>query len=77
MPRNTIKFALRIRPETQELVRAWYRKDNCKSQSEFIEKAIFFMWSIWPLKTAQSSFHPRWYLPCAQQSRAAKAASPV
>lgn len=42
MPRNTIKFALRIRPETQELVRAWYRKDNCKSQSEFIEKAIFF-----------------------------------
>ena len=42
MPREKIKFALRIRPETQELVREWYPKDNCQSQNEFIENAIYF-----------------------------------
>ncbi len=42
MPREKIKFAMRIRPETQELVREWYPKDNCQSQNEFIEKAIHF-----------------------------------
>lgn len=42
MPREKIKFALRIRPETQELVREWYPKDNCQSQNEFIENAIHF-----------------------------------
>ena len=42
MPRETIKFAMRIKPETQELVREWYPKDNCQSQNEFIEKAIHF-----------------------------------
>ena len=33
---------MRIKPETQELVRQWYEKDNCQSQNEFIEKAIHF-----------------------------------
>ena len=42
MPREKIKFAMRIKPETQELVREWYPKDNCQSQNEFIEKAIHF-----------------------------------
>lgn len=42
MPREKIKFAMRIKPETQELVRQWYAKDNCQSQNEFIEKAIHF-----------------------------------
>ena len=42
MPREKIKFAMRIKPETQELVREWYSKDNCQSQNEFIEKAIHF-----------------------------------
>lgn len=42
MSREKIKFAMRIRPETQELVREWYPKDNCQSQNEFIEKAIHF-----------------------------------
>ena len=42
MPREKIKFALRIKPETQELVREWYPKDNCQSQNEFIENAIHF-----------------------------------
>lgn len=42
MPREKVKFAMRIKPETQELVREWYPKDNCQSQNEFIEKAIHF-----------------------------------
>jgi len=42
MPREKIKFAMRIKPETQELVREWYPKDNCQSQNEFIEKAVHF-----------------------------------
>ena len=42
MPREKVKFAMRIKPETQELVRQWYGRDNCQSQNEFIEKAIYF-----------------------------------
>ena len=37
-----IKFALRIRPETQQLVKDFYPLDDCQNQSEFIEKAIRF-----------------------------------
>ena len=43
MPREKVKFAMRIRPETQEQWSArWYRQDNCRSQNEFIEKAVHF-----------------------------------
>lgn len=42
MPRKKIKFALRIAPETQELVKELCSQDNCQSQNEFIEKAIQF-----------------------------------
>ena len=42
MPREKIKFAMRIKPETQRLVSEMYQKDNCRSQNEFIEKAIHF-----------------------------------
>lgn len=42
MPREKIKFALRIKPETQKLVRELCLRDNCQSQNEFIEKAIHF-----------------------------------
>ena len=42
MPREKIKFALRITPETQQLVKNYYPLDNCQNQSEFIEKAIHF-----------------------------------
>lgn len=42
MPREKIKFALRILPETQQLVKDLYPRDNCQSQNEFIEKAIRF-----------------------------------
>ena len=42
MPREKVKFAMRIKPDTQELVREWYHKDNCQRQKEFIEKAIHY-----------------------------------
>lgn len=36
------KFALWIKESTLEQVRKWFPQDNCSSQSEFIEKAIWF-----------------------------------
>ena len=42
MAREKIKFALRIAPETQQLVKELCEWDNCQSQNEFIEKAIRF-----------------------------------
>lgn len=36
------KFALRMTDKTQTLVREWYGKAGCRSQNEFIEKAIQF-----------------------------------
>ena len=39
---NKKKFPLWMYPETRKLVADWYRRDNCQSQSEFIEKAIKF-----------------------------------
>lgn len=42
MAREKVKFALRIAPETQQLVKDLCARDNCQSQNEFIEKAIRF-----------------------------------
>lgn len=39
---NKKKFPLWMYPETREMVTDWYKRDNCQSQSEFIEKAIRF-----------------------------------
>lgn len=39
---NKKRFPLWMYPETQKKVQELYEKDNCKSQSEFIEKAIRF-----------------------------------
>ncbi len=36
------KFPLWARPETLDKVESIYREDNCRSRSEFIEKAIEF-----------------------------------
>jgi hypothetical protein len=36
------KFALWLLPETLSQVDAAYRKDDCRSRSEFIEKAVLF-----------------------------------
>ena len=40
--KNKKKFPLWMYPETRKLVSDWYKRDNCQSQSEFIEKAIRF-----------------------------------
>ena len=46
------KFALWIKDSTLALTKEFYPKDNCSSQSEFIEKAILFMSAIFlPAKT--------------------------
>ena len=37
---NKIKFPLWVHPKTMESVKQMYKDDNCKSQSEFIEKAV-------------------------------------
>ncbi len=39
---NKVKFALWAYPETLKDVEVHYKNDNCKSQSELIEKAIKF-----------------------------------
>lgn len=39
---NKVKFALWAYPQTMKDVEVHYKNDNCKSQSEFIEKAIRF-----------------------------------
>lgn len=42
MVRDKQKFALWLTPETKQKIEGHYRGDNCKSQSEFIEKAVKF-----------------------------------
>lgn len=42
MDENKRKFALWVCPSTLEKVDRLYRNDNCRSRSEFIEKAILF-----------------------------------
>ena len=39
---NKVKFPLWTYPQTLKDVEVHYKNDNCKSQSEFIEKAIKF-----------------------------------
>lgn len=42
MVKGKQKFALWLTPETKTEVESHFEKDNCKSQSEYIEKAIRF-----------------------------------
>ena len=39
---NKVKFPLWVFPETMDNVENFYAGDNCRSKSEFIEKAINF-----------------------------------
>ena len=41
-PKGKHKFALWLHPETLAKVEKQYRDDDCRSRSEFIEKAILF-----------------------------------
>ena len=36
------RLALRMRPDTKRKIEQWYQADNCKSQNEFVEKAVNF-----------------------------------
>ena len=51
-------FSLFISPEARQMVADYYRKDNCASQSEFVEKAIRFYIGYLNTQHAES------YLPC-------------
>ena len=42
MADNKYKFALWVQPETMSKVEKLYKDDDCRSRSEFIEKAILF-----------------------------------
>ena len=42
MTDNKYKFALWVQPETMTKVEKLYKDDDCRSRSEFIEKAILF-----------------------------------
>ena len=42
MADNKYKFALWVHPETMSKVEKLYKDDDCRSRSEFIEKAILF-----------------------------------
>ena len=42
VPTDKYKFALWLHPDTLEKVKELYRQDDCRSKSEFIEKAIRF-----------------------------------
>ena len=58
MPREKIKFALRMSPQTQELVKELMPMDNCQTQNEFIEKAIRF-YAGYLMGNAASDFLPQ------------------
>ncbi len=42
MPEERSAFVLRLTPQVRQLVAELYEKDNCRSQNEFVEKAIRF-----------------------------------
>ena len=42
LPKNKKKFALWLSPQTLEEINEAYTADNCRSKSEFIEKAVKF-----------------------------------
>lgn len=42
MDESKRKFAWWVRPSTLEVVDAFYRQADCKSRSEFVEKAVLF-----------------------------------
>jgi hypothetical protein len=48
------KFALWITPETKQLVAEKFKEDNCRSMSEFMEKAILFYCGYLNSKAAEN-----------------------
>ena len=60
-PKSKFKFALYLHPETYEQVNQWYRKTDCRSKTEFIEKAVQFYVSHLTAKDG-GSFLPHAFL---------------
>ena len=42
IPKDKRKFALWLYPDTLEKIKQHYTEDDCRSKSEFIEKAVLF-----------------------------------
>lgn len=42
MPKEEIRFTIRLSKEQHDIVNALFPQDNCRSQNEFVEKAIQF-----------------------------------
>lgn len=52
------RFGLKIFPETLEIVDTLFEHDNCKSRSEFIEKAVrFYCGYILNKENTSTAFH--------------------
>ena len=58
MEQEKERFALWINQSSMEIAQELYRQDNCKSRSEFIEKAILFYAGYLHAKNA-SNYLPR------------------
>ena len=76
MAREKIKFALRIAPENQQLVKNLCARDNCQSQNEFIEKAIRFYAGYVSGKEA-TAYLPPALVAAMRGSRTVRTASPA
>ena len=59
--KEKVKFPLWIRPDIMEQVRAVYAEDDCRSQSEYIEKAIKF-YLAYKITEQKDSFLPSAFL---------------
>lgn len=61
IPKDKIKFALYLHPETLDKVKELYRPDDCCSKSEFIEKAVRFYIGYLTAET-KSNYLPNMFL---------------
>ena len=61
VPKGKEKFALWIFPDTKKKVKELYRKDDCRSMSEFVEKAIRFYVGYLTAKN-RSNYLPNMFL---------------
>lgn len=60
LPKDKKKFALWLYPQTLEEISEAYAADNCRSKSEFIEKAVkFYLAHLDGLSTGGGAFAGR------------------
>ncbi|MGL4789889.1 MAG: hypothetical protein ACRCW1_00650 [Anaerotignaceae bacterium] len=61
MENEKVAFPLRMEKDTQQMLKAIYKQDNCNSQNEFIEKAIKFYISYITTENHSSYLNPAIY----------------